>query len=114
MTLLDTDHLTALGLGEGQAYTVIHTRMATVGPTEFAIPIVSAEEQMRGWLAYVKRFRTAHEQILAYDRLIAFFKFLGNFPLVPFDPVPRMSSTACASRRFGSAQKTSRSPLLLS
>jgi tRNA(fMet)-specific endonuclease VapC len=46
---------------------------------------VSIEEQMRGWLAAIRRTRRAHEQVLYYARLIELVEFFSDWEIIPFD-----------------------------
>lgn len=41
------------------------------------IPVISAEEQLRAWLAQVHRLHDVHKQIYPYDRLIRLLETLG-------------------------------------
>ena len=56
MYLFDTDHITALDRG-GEEGERLRTRLAHVPPEEAAVSVVSYEEQMRGWLAYIAQLR---------------------------------------------------------
>jgi tRNA(fMet)-specific endonuclease VapC len=84
MYLLDTDHITLLDRGgeEGQR---IHARLARVPSEDVAVSIVSYEEQMRGWFAYIARLRQADRQIAGYLRLQRMLEFYCTTPLLPFD-----------------------------
>ena len=52
---------------------------------ELAITIVTAEEQMRGWLALIQRLRNPHDQVQAYERLHSLFGFYAEWPVLPWD-----------------------------
>jgi tRNA(fMet)-specific endonuclease VapC len=69
MILLDTDHLTVLKYPENPQCLHLKARMATSIDPVFALTIVTAEEQLRGWLAEINRQRTPRQQIPAYLRL---------------------------------------------
>src|SRR5687767_3782598 len=47
-----------------------------------AIPVVSMEEQLRGWLAQIHRVRDVHRQIVPYLRLRSIFTLLREWPIV--------------------------------
>jgi tRNA(fMet)-specific endonuclease VapC len=47
--------------------------------------VVSLEEQMRGWLAFIHRRRDIHEQIPAYDRLVRLVAFFSKWEIAPLD-----------------------------
>lgn len=86
MILLDTDHLTVLSYPEGSKSAVLTARMQAVAAGEvFGTTIVSIEEQMRGWLAEIKRWRQLHKQIPAYERFASLFDFLSNWEIALFD-----------------------------
>lgn len=52
MLILDTDHLSILDQNTMAAFN-LGRRLAAVPPEEVAVTIITYEEQMRGWLAYV-------------------------------------------------------------
>ncbi len=53
MILLDTDHLSVLKYDEHPRCRALHERMSASEDPFFATTIVSAEVQMRGWLAEI-------------------------------------------------------------
>ncbi len=84
MYLLDTDHVALLDRGgeEGQS---IRARLSQVPPEDVAACIISYEEQMRGWLAYIASLRAVDRQIAGYRRLERMLQFYCATPLLPFD-----------------------------
>ncbi len=84
MYLLDTDHITLLDRGgeEGQR---IRARLSQVPSNDVAASIVSYEEQMRGWLAYIARLRAVDRQVAGYQQLERMLQFYCATPLLPFD-----------------------------
>lgn len=85
MILLDTDHLTILAFPRSQQHVRLRARMASSVDQDFVTTIVSAEEQLRGWLAEINRSRTVHQQIPAYERLLELLGFFGELSLIRFD-----------------------------
>lgn len=85
MNLLDTDHLTVLKYPENPQCAHLRERMEASSDGHFATTIVSAEEQLRGWLAEIHRQRTPQEQVPAYERLRQLLDFLRPFHLIDFD-----------------------------
>ena len=85
MILLDSDHLTILTYPGSEQYTRLADRMAASADQTFATTIVNAEEQLRGWLAEINRYRTPHQQLSAYDGMQNYLEFLRKFPLMAFD-----------------------------
>ncbi len=58
MIVLDTDHLSVLKYDEHPRCRVLRERMNVSEDPFFATTIISAEEQMRGWLAKIQGFQT--------------------------------------------------------
>ena len=67
MIVLDTDHFSVLLQGKAAAQQLQSRLNAATGP--LAITIVSVEELMRGWLAFIHGKRDPHAQIIGYQRL---------------------------------------------
>jgi tRNA(fMet)-specific endonuclease VapC len=75
MLVLDTDHMSVLEWG-GQRSAALRERLANIAAHEVATTIISYEEQIRGWMAYLARARNLVQQVEAYDRLR---RHLDNF-----------------------------------
>ena len=84
MYLFDTDHITVLDRG-GEEGERMRTRLAQVPLEEVAASVVSYEEQMRGWLAYIAQLRAVDPQVAGYHRLERMLEFYCATPLLPFD-----------------------------
>lgn len=85
MLVLDTDLLTIIQREEGAAYQRLVARLGPVVETEtVAITIVSLEEQMRGWLAFLKQPDSA---VVGYRRLHALFRDFQKRVVLDFDDV---------------------------
>jgi len=82
--LLDTDHIALLDRG-GEEGRRIEARLLNVPPTDVVASIVSYEEQMRGWLAYVAQLRSVDRQVEGYTKLERLLGFYCATPLLPFD-----------------------------
>ena len=85
MVLLDTDHMTALEWGSGEAWIKLTSRLQEIPPFEVFTSIISYEEQTRGWLAKIAQARTSDDQIRAYSRLRRQFENYRDVPLLDFD-----------------------------
>jgi tRNA(fMet)-specific endonuclease VapC len=85
MTLLDTDHLTVLSFPESRDAQTLISRMSHEEDDAFVASIVSAEEQFRGWLAYINRMTSPRRQTVAYARLGALIEFFSNWEVLAFD-----------------------------
>ena len=85
MVVLDTDHMSLLEWSGAQGSATLRTRLATLQPAEVVTTIISYEEQVRGWMAYIARIRSITQQVDAYRRL---HRQLGNYcriPVLAFD-----------------------------
>ncbi len=84
MILLDTDHLSVLLDPRHAKHAALLDRLASADePT--AIPIIAVEEQLRGWLAQIRRARTAHKQIIPYRRLAKLLDFLSRWNMADWN-----------------------------
>src|SRR5437764_1273286 len=50
-----------------------------------AVTIVTAEEQLRGWLAKIHRIKDARDQIGPYRELGELLQIFNRMPVIPFD-----------------------------
>ena len=85
MIILDTDHVVVLKYEGSPQAAALSTNMAASFDQDFAIAAVTAEEQMRGWLALIHRSPDVHRQLPAYERLVELFDFFSRWKIVPFD-----------------------------
>jgi tRNA(fMet)-specific endonuclease VapC len=84
MWLLDTDHMSLLEWG-GKESLPLRERLADCDPTEVATTIISFEEQMRGWMAYIARARAIAKQVEGYRRLRGHLENYRQIPVIDFD-----------------------------
>ena len=85
MTFLDTDHLTLLKYPENPRYVTLVARMEASADQEIGTTIVSVEEQWRGWLAVIARFRDVDRQVAPYRELMGLLAALQRWTVVAFD-----------------------------
>jgi tRNA(fMet)-specific endonuclease VapC len=89
MLVLDTDLLTVVQKQSGETYRRLNDRLQPVLETEtVAITIVSLEEQMRGWLAYLNKTTAQHNGkplVLGYRRLHELFADFQLRTVLDFD-----------------------------
>ena len=85
MILLDTDHLSVLKYDEHPRCSALKERMRASEDPFFAITIISAEEQMRGWLAKIHAAKDAEKQVAWYDQLAWLIEFLADWHIIAFD-----------------------------
>jgi tRNA(fMet)-specific endonuclease VapC len=79
MFVLDTDHVSFLQWDSSTEAQRLAARLEEVPAQELATTVITYEEQMRGWLAYVAKARTVAQEIEAYRRLL---KGLEDFRLM--------------------------------
>lgn len=85
MIILDTDHVTVLRYPEHSQYGILSVNMQRSVDLHFAMTAITLEEQMRGWLAAIRRARRVHDQILYYTRLVSLVRFVSKWDILPFN-----------------------------
>jgi tRNA(fMet)-specific endonuclease VapC len=85
MIVLDTDHMSVLERSDQPGSVPLRTRLAHMPPTEVVTTIISYEEQMRGWMAYLARTRSVVHQVEAYRRLLQHLDNYRRIPVLTFD-----------------------------
>jgi tRNA(fMet)-specific endonuclease VapC len=80
MILLDTDHFSVLTDARHALHGSLTSRLEASNES-LAIPIVSVEEQLRAWLAQVRRLPDVEKQIFPYDRLIRLLDTLSAWDI---------------------------------
>ena len=85
MIVLDTDLLTIVQRADSAEYRRLVNRLNAAREETVAVTIVSIEEQMRGWLAWIAQARTLERQVEAYARLHALFEDFQTRPVLAFD-----------------------------
>ena len=79
--VLDTDHLTFAQRG----YPLINARISATPPGEIAITIITAEEQLRGRFAQIRRFPSGPACVNAYHLLREAIDDMKTLPILDFD-----------------------------
>jgi tRNA(fMet)-specific endonuclease VapC len=82
--ILDTDVLTIVQRGAGREYEKLVERLDSLDE-DVAVSIVSFEEQMRGWLAFIARARSSAQETRAYAKLRDLLEDFGSRPVLDFD-----------------------------
>lgn len=85
MIILDTDHLSALQSRAGPSAFALQARLEGLSPEEVATTAITVEEQLRGWMAMIRRYTDVHRQVPPYERLIKLFDFYAQWQILPFD-----------------------------
>jgi tRNA(fMet)-specific endonuclease VapC len=83
--LLDTDHVNVLKYPEHPRFASLTTRLNISDDQDIATTVITVEEQMRGWLAWINRSDDVHRQVPAYQELLRLFVFFSRWYVVPFD-----------------------------
>ncbi len=85
MILLDTNHISVIKYKDSVAYHQLMANMRTSVDQDFVTSIITAEEQMRGWLAIIHKTSDAEKQVGHYAKLGELFVFFQKWRLLPFD-----------------------------
>ncbi|MBI1902560.1 MAG: type II toxin-antitoxin system VapC family toxin [Planctomycetia bacterium] len=84
MILLDTDHLSVITDLRHRQRSNLLEKLRSAGDSIF-VPIVSVEEQLRGWLAQIHRAKDVYHEVLPYTRLLELIRFLRKWEITPWD-----------------------------
>ncbi len=85
MIILDTDCLSLLERERFLESSKLFKALEKHRSDEICTTIISFEEQMRGWLAFIARCKSLDEQVAGYTRLHRFLESYRNTPVVDFD-----------------------------
>lgn len=85
MILLDTDHISILRYPENRRHAPLVERMESALDADFVTSIVTFEEQMRAWMAALRRAKRVPDEPEVYKRLGELVAFFGMWRLLPFD-----------------------------
>jgi len=102
--VLDTDHIVELQREDAVHGGPLTVRLENTNEPS-AVTIVSAEEQMRGWLSLIHQARDPFRQVRAYGELRSLFAFYAFWQVLPFDTLAasRFASLRKAGVRVGTA-----------
>jgi tRNA(fMet)-specific endonuclease VapC len=82
--LLDTDHLSVLQWQEQPACDRLLARLDELPADDIATSIVSFQEQVQGWQAYVSRARKPAQVVHAYAKLEAIWRWFLKMNVLSF------------------------------
>ncbi|HSK72031.1 MAG TPA: type II toxin-antitoxin system VapC family toxin [Pyrinomonadaceae bacterium] len=85
MIILDTDCLSLLNRESIVESSVLRQNLERFSPDDLFTTIITFEEQMRGWLAFVAKAKTLDQQIYAYEKLHRFLESYRNTTVLDFD-----------------------------
>jgi tRNA(fMet)-specific endonuclease VapC len=83
--LLDTDHVNVLKYPAHPRFASLTTQLNASADQDIATTVITVEEQMRGWLAWINRSDDVRRQVTAYQELLRLFDFFARWHVVPFD-----------------------------
>ena len=85
MILLDTDHVNVLKYPEHPRFASLTTQLNMSADQDIATTVITLEEQMRGWLAWMSRAQDVRRQVPAYQELLRLCDFFARWHVVLFD-----------------------------
>lgn len=85
MIILDTDCLSLLERQIGRDYRRLQSRLDEFPSDEITTTIITFEEQMRGWMAFLARMRSIDEEVFAYETLQQYFDYFKTLTIIEFD-----------------------------
>ena len=85
MIILDTDHIVALKYSKNERFARLAKRMADSQDQDFVTTAITLEEQMRGWLAQIRRVKEPQKQVPAYSELTGLVDFFSFWTVLTFD-----------------------------
>ena len=100
MILLDTDHINVLKYPAGARFATLMTRLDASDDQEAATTVITVEEQMRGWLAWINRSGDMRRQVLGYQELQQLLSFYSRWRVMPFDEAAASEFERLRQRRL--------------
>ncbi len=85
MIILDTDCLSLLNREKYLESSKLRQKLEQFPSDELFTTIITFEEQMRGWLAFIANAKTPEQQIYAYERLHFALEAYRNTAVLDFD-----------------------------
>lgn len=85
MIVLDTDCLSLLERERILESSKLIKALDAHADDEIVTTIITYEEQMRGWLAFIRKCRSLDEQVNGYERLHRFLESYRSTPIIGFD-----------------------------
>src|SRR5215213_4716531 len=85
MIILDTDSLSLLDREKIIESSKLRQSLEKYSPDEIFTTIITFEEHMRSWLAFIAKSKTIEQQIYAYQKLHRFLESYRNTLVIDFD-----------------------------
>ncbi len=83
MIILDTDHISLLQHPDSPEGQRLIERLTASPEQDIVTTVITVEEQMRGWLQVIARYRDLQQQATYYDKLIEFVRFFSRWRILP-------------------------------
>jgi predicted nucleic acid-binding protein len=83
MLVLDTDHASELAFRSAAGVRLLERLISE--NVDAVITAVTAEEQLRGWLAEIRRRADPEDQVVIYGRLIRQVEIIASWFVLPWD-----------------------------
>jgi tRNA(fMet)-specific endonuclease VapC len=85
MVVLDADHMNLLEWSSAQGSATLRAHLAALQPAEVVTTIISYEEQVREWMAYIAHLRSVTQLLDTYRRLHRPLDNYCRIPVLVFD-----------------------------
>jgi tRNA(fMet)-specific endonuclease VapC len=85
MIVLDTDHISLLQRPDSPEARILTARLTASTDRGIFTTVATVEEQMRGWLRVIARYRDPRQQVTYYDGLIGFMGFFAKWRILRLD-----------------------------
>lgn len=86
MFILDTDHLGILQRQRGPEFQALASRLRQYEESQFFVTIVSFQEQIQGWTAYIARSKDEDGATRAYLKLEGILSDFSRAQVLPYSP----------------------------
>lgn len=100
MIILDTDHIVTLKYSKDERFARLAQRMADSEDQDFVTTAITLEEQMRGWLAQIRRMKEPEKQVPAYSELAGLVDFFRYWTVLNFDTAAAESFTGFRKQKI--------------
>jgi tRNA(fMet)-specific endonuclease VapC len=98
--LLDTDVVTILLGQSGPGYQPLRSRLDQHLKDQIATTIVSFQEQVQGWMAFLNQARTPSGVLLAYSKLQGLLRDYSQMNVLAFDLAAQSQFAALQAQRI--------------
>ncbi|HMS39328.1 MAG TPA: type II toxin-antitoxin system VapC family toxin [Pyrinomonadaceae bacterium] len=85
MLILDTDCLSIFQRERHFDTSILRANLSHFDSEDIAVTIITYEEQMRGWMAFIAKAKTVEQQVYAYQKLNGFLENFRKINVLPFD-----------------------------